>query len=1393
MLKKLLFFKNREILFLVLILSFLPEISHAREITGQVIADKGVLLAGTTVSLFENSNKSSQALQSVKVDEAGKFVLDCADSCWVSAQQMTDGAGRALSWRFQVPNEINYVRLQLSAERVITVDASVPEKGSYYIKYLNLDTLDEDNQGTSFGNTINIRFSQVVPAGRYRISLLAPSYPSAPRKPYYASVGVDVSQSSASVALPAKPLPGDRRYSSEPPDSSLISILQPTENGRARVVGQPGAAKSLMVIGLMNMQTGVMTYGSSSENGSFDIKIFAPVGSSVMVVQATEGGTFKSEMVRAPGTIVYSNPEDPLAINTGQRLNGGSKNPNETDFKRFGGTDAGFAWITGLLSGNQWSAGRSGTLSGSGIVYSRNIKDANPTLSSGNAYLEMIFDGKGRQTAAGPENSSSDLTPTGFPIDRSEKIYQEAISLGHIQFSDLEILSESTAKFSWSLDYSVPINSPDGIYNLILTGDGWSMNPWINGLDKATLYYEDVYGEPSFHLSTVHAAAQITIGTSNKPRLFAALLLNDLSNGSRGVVSIEDKDRFGISGHIVSNSDRFVLSPGIGKTNAERAYNLEPFIPLTGFSNKMWMGPPKTLFKFPSGNLSISIKYPDGSTSNLGSAPFRGPYLQKATSFMGDQWSANSNAPDNHFGLTTHNKAFNVTFDQYGKHTVSLDGDIEDIYGRSYDISGNYEVYVAETLDLEFGTFPSTPFEVGDSFSPAVIVQPGIPADVEIKIKHLPNSDSKLAETKTILGTANRFGYFMPKSGEGFKFLTSGEYRVDYNVSYKDASETLWMGSRSWGSVVETPGSPIVAHGNRGSESNSETRQWYNMEDTNNDQNAHFFLPYQTGDIAWMNNSTTWNAAMTNVVTLEDTSGAISSLGRQQTDLGKGQMLLKSSNGITPASQSIPPFLIPDNDTNHWGYYYSGIGRPGVSVREFVGTQKSSNGYWRFDTKYNLQLGNGFKGDRTNDFKFMFGGAVYRAPSDDFSYYGAYGSLWVLLPDEDVTGGRIMPPFQAAANGPSGGPIMTLKGEEVDIFYHPQGVRPGSILEIGDTASFSGQVAPTLPSDVSIKITTPSGIQKTIGGQANKVGYFYDPALDFKIEEPGVYDVEVLVTHSGMTSAGQVEPPFPSGGILGGNGKSFKFYAVTKESKTAQLKSPNLTKLPNSLELNFELGSKNGNEMTGMYQTTVMPGFLLEHSSGTSMQYAYNATELNKFFPNLDLDSGENIRKNGADTVTFSFLLTGLDSNGFPVYEARQILLQGEDLYLLDNEISLEGDMNLSIESSELTAGGKLKADLSFSGKGLADIYVALILPDGNFLTIGNPLVVSGIGEVIPFRESLSFDQPSSINIVDINLPDGLAEGNYQFYAIAVDEDENLLDQKNWEDTAIGNWVYKQR
>lgn len=73
---------------------------------------------------------------------------------------------------------------------------------------------------------------------------------------------------------------------------------------------------------------------------------------------------------------------------------------------------------------------------------------------------------------------------------------------------------------------------------------------------------------------------------------------------------------------------------------------------------------------------------------------------------------------------------------------------------------------------------------------------------------------------------------------------------------------------------------------------------------------------------------------------------------------------------------------------------------------------------------------------------------------------------------------------------------MTLKGRAIDLFLVPRGVTPGSVLTVGDTFSFSGQVGPPLPSKVQVVVTDPAGAQRTISGTANRVGYFYRPESD---------------------------------------------------------------------------------------------------------------------------------------------------------------------------------------------------------------------------------------------------------------------------------------------------------
>ena len=218
---------------------------------------------------------------------------------------------------------------------------------------------------------------------------------------------------------------------------------------------------------------------------------------------------------------------------------------------------------------------------------------------------------------------------------------------------------------------------------------------------------------------------------------------------------------------------------------------------------------------FPTGQLSATIISPDGTSLTVGPHAIKGALAQQATSEFGEQLVRNSNNPDMIYGLTTYSDDFDLTLDQYGEYLVSLEGSVTDIYGQSLEISGNYSIYIAELLDIETGVFPGTPFEVGDSYSPTVIVQPGVPAKVTVSLSHFPNSSESARIDKLFAGDANRFGYFTP-SGEDFSFGEPGEYLANYTAEYTSPEGVLWMASRRWASIVETPNNRIITHGHRG-------------------------------------------------------------------------------------------------------------------------------------------------------------------------------------------------------------------------------------------------------------------------------------------------------------------------------------------------------------------------------------------------------------------------------------------------------------------------------------------------------------------------------------------------------------------------------------------------
>jgi hypothetical protein len=226
-------------------------------------------------------------------------------------------------------------------------------------------------------------------------------------------------------------------------------------------------------------------------------------------------------------------------------------------------------------------------------------------------------------------------------------------------------------------------------------------------------------------------------------------------------------------------------------------------------------------------------------------------------------------------------------------------------------------------------------------------------------------------------------------------------------------------------------------------------------------------------------------------------------------------------------------------------------------------------------------------------------------------------------------------------------------------------VRPGTILEVGDRFVFAGQVGPPLASKVTVRVTSPSGVVHTFSGQANLIGYFSDPAGDFVVDEPGVWTVEVQVVHDGVTSAGPVEPPYPTGGVLGSADGRFQVYVVPKEATQLDfgLSAFSIYALSGSMRMLFFPRIPDGwTDVTGVY-TISMPGFILEEGNLTPdeevLEVIYDPGRLHEDFPNIDMAGL-------SDEVFISVLLSGTDASGQRAYAAKLLTLVGEDIYDLN-------------------------------------------------------------------------------------------------------------------------------
>jgi len=1013
------------------------------------------------------------------------------------------------------------------------------------------------------------------------------------------------------------------------------------------VTGSAGAVPPSSYVAAINLHTGHYSIVQADANGAFATNVFAPGGSSLLL-KCDPNGLLLPQALQ-PNKILGDNTGLLGLVGTVVQV------PGET--------------LTGLSPPGVlpvWIAeARTNKL-----AYQRDepmLVDGTFTVLGGAApgqtadvdiFLSLIAVSRSDGSGTLDQNAycSTLMTPTGLPIEHHTLEY--AGSLGAALAMPLASSGDRLrATFAFSI-HGFSSDIEDGYYRPLLSflprglATESAPRPGImSRFDHINRRRNDL--RPNGLLPVIR------IGNPQPPRLHWTLLANTFSQGTRGVTAAGERDRFGVSTRIAMPSDRFVVPRIDAHTGAPIVYDLEPYAMTIAVSNKgEAINPPAIPFRFPSGSLTVTIVRPSGITTTIPPVPFRQSRLWGQGLYADNSGLVDANYFVDPYQLTTLDPRFKVIFVEDGVHTIQVEGSIVDLWGNTWNGGGTYLVDVATPLEIDSAVIPGTPLNVGDAINPSVQLVPAVPADVEVRIRFAPSSRRDAMTESLFRLTASPHGY---AHLDPVTLAGAGEYRVDIYASWRDEKGHAWAGARTWGGVVAPQSSPVILHGKRGvDDQNGGELAWFSRKQIglSKDTGGHVHFAFHRGDVQWMEDSD----AATIPLSIFDPQKLITpallqyccaaGIDEELIAAGESPFYSIGANGVDPHASN------PDH-AELWAYAYRAVERPGVRIREMVSDEGPAGLYWRFDDRYALQQGTGANGDLPNDFKFQFGGAAFYGRALAQPVYATYASLFVLTANGDGDGTRVFPPFQGNGGGPSGGPLFTLKGREIDMFFHPTAVRAGTILTLGSTASFTGQLAPTLASKVEIVVTSPSGLTHTISGQANATGYFYVPAANFIVNEPGVWRARMRTWHDGLTSAGQVTQPFPTGDVLGSRDGEFFFYVADDELPLEPM--PRFVR-PADGPIAFTVVPPDGLTNIEVHVTTAMPGFILEEGPLDGLVYRYDATRLARDFPNLDLHDREG--RTGVDTITISVHLSGTDASGERRHYARRVTLQGEEIQI---------------------------------------------------------------------------------------------------------------------------------
>ena len=407
----------------------------------------------------------------------------------------------------------------------------------------------------------------------------------------------------------------------DPPKAALINISSPTADGEVTVTGAAGAVAPGSTVFIATLETGHFTTAQATNSGSFMATLFAPAGTSVLI-KADPVGTsvaqflyllFETDQAAVqklsalPGTIlrVADPPGAGIPVGGAGRTHGEVRSLPAWTFH-------------GSINTHTLAPGDPLRVHGTVRVDSPALQGVDALQVIAGLQLERLSAADGSGLSRRSILASSFLTPTGLPIER-EPLWVDW-GLSRYQEGPLVKTSATRAEAEVDLTLTLPPDLPAGYYRPFISF-GFPDMPRENPPSLPVIRF--VEGSPHHVLLPI-----ITVGNPVPPRLDWVLLLDSLSNGSRGAVAIEDTDRFAVAQRILTPSETFVIPRLDAASGQPLTYRLEPFVPAVSFvSGSFGNIPtlPRIPFRFPSGSLTMRIRHPDGTETVSG---LRTPFVQ---------------------------------------------------------------------------------------------------------------------------------------------------------------------------------------------------------------------------------------------------------------------------------------------------------------------------------------------------------------------------------------------------------------------------------------------------------------------------------------------------------------------------------------------------------------------------------------------------------------------------------------------------------------------------------------------------------------------------------------------------------------------------------------------